>query len=483
MSVLDLVVIGGGITGAGVARLAARHGLSVTLLEQRDLASGTSSATSHMLHGGLRYLEHGRLMLVRESLAERGAVSRMAPGLVKPTRFLVPLYRGGRVGPFRLRVGLTLYDWLAGSGGLAPHAWMRARAALELEPGIEPNGLLAAGVYSDVVMDDARLCVAVARDAAANGATIHTYTEVVGARPGDRGAIEVIARDQLDGGERSFVTRRIVNATGPWADTVRRLLRRALTPGGPEPEPVLRPSRGIHLVYPRLTRGRALLLLAHDGRVFFAIPFGEHTLVGTTEIEVPAVPPAAAFRPTLDEVRYLKREIGRVFPKLEGVEPLAVLSGIRPLARSESGVARASREHRAIEEGAVMTLVGGKYTAFRAMARDALHRLLPALGRANERVHDVETPLPRPLEPGARIDAIAEFAVGSEFARRVDDVLRRRTRLWLEADRGRKAAGEIAPIMARRLSWSPERLRDEVQHVEATLWEEESLLERARRES
>ena len=495
MTPLDLVVIGGGISGAAVARLAARNGFSVALLEQGDLASGTSSATSHMLHGGLRYLEHGRFLLVRRALAERAVVSRMAPALVRPTRFIVPLYAGGRVGPARLRAGLQIYDWLAARKGLAPRAWLRPREALALEPDLEPHGLLGAGVYSDTVMDDARLCVAVARDAAAHGAAIHTYTEVVGARPApgpaatgaptdiEGGTIEIIARDVLDGGERPFLARAVVNATGPWSDGVRRMLWRALKPGSPEPELALRPSRGIHLVYPAITRGHALLMLAgHDGRALFAVPFGERTLVGTTEIEVPALPVRDSFRPTLEEVRYLRGELERTLPGLKGASPIAITSGVRPLLRSELGVDRASREHRLIEDGPVLTLVGGKYTTFRPMAREALARLAPRLGRVERPIEDTDALLPRPLEPLSGVAALAEFAVLEEFARRIEDVVRRRTRLWLELDRGRGATGEIVPVMTRLLGWSPERARDEVQSFEATLWEEESLLERARAE-
>src|SRR5438876_11006445 len=148
---LDLLILGGGIVGAGIARLAARNGLTVALVERGDLASGTSSISSHMLHGGLRYLEHGRLHLVRESLTERAALSRMAPSLARPRRFLVPLYRGDRVRPWKLRAGLMLYDFLAGTRGLAPHVLARARDALGLEPALSPAGLPAAGLYSDVV--------------------------------------------------------------------------------------------------------------------------------------------------------------------------------------------------------------------------------------------------------------------------------------------------------------------------------------------
>ena len=493
MSALDLVVIGGGITGAAVARLAARNGMSVALLEQGDLASGTSSATSHMLHGGLRYLEHGRFLLVRRSLSERAAVSRMAAPLVRPTRFLVPLYAGARVGPRRLRIGLQFYDWLAARKGLSPNAWLGPRETLALEPDLEPRGLLGAGAYSDTVMDDARLCVAVARDAAAHGAAIHTYTEVVGARPVPEpsptgpaggpapGEVEIIARDVIEGGERSFIARAVVNATGPWADGVRRLLWRALNPGRPEPQPVLRPSRGVHLVYPTLTRDHALLLLARrDGRVFFVIPFGERSLVGTTEIEVPALPTRDSFRASLDEVRYLRSELERAMPGIQGVSPLAVVSGVRPLLRSEQSVDRASREHRIIEDGPVLTLVGGKYTTFRPMARAALALLAPRLGRVDRPIQDAEALLPRPREPRAGPAALAEFAVREEFARRLEDVVRRRTQLWLATDRGRGATGAIVPVMTQLLGWSPERARDEVQRFEAALWEEESLLERVR---
>ena len=489
MTPLDLVVIGGGISGAAVARLAARNGCRVVLLERGDLASGTSSATSHMLHGGLRYLEHGRFMLVRRALAERAVVSRMAPALVRPTRFLVPLYAGGRVGPFKLRLGLQAYDWLAAGRGLATCAWHGARAALALEPEIEPHDLLGAGAYSDAVVDDARLCVAVARDAALHGAAIHTYTEVVGARPGPAqgsppaATIEIIARDMLGGGERSFLARVVVNAAGPWADGVRRLLWRALRPGTPEPDPILGPSRGIHLVYPTITRGHALLLFAEqDGRVFFCIPFGERTLVGTTEVEVPPSPQPESFRPTLEEVGYLRSEVERVLHGVRGLSPIALTSGVRPLVRSESGAGSASREHRLVEDGRVMTLVGGKYTTFRLMAREALERVAQRLGRAGRPVEDADAVLPRPLEPPPGPAALAEFAVREEFARRLEDVVRRRTHLWLELDRGRAAAAAMLPVMTRLLEWSPERAREEMQAYEASLREEESLLERGRTE-
>jgi glycerol-3-phosphate dehydrogenase len=480
----DLVVIGGGITGLGVARLAARNGYSCALVERGDLASGTSSGSSHMLHGGLRYLEHGRFSLVRESLWERAVLMRMAPAVARPGRFLVPLYRGDRLSPWRLRAGLTLYDWFAGPTALAPRAMLRPREALALEPDLSPGGLRGGGLYSDAIMDDARLAIAVARDAAGRGAEIHPHTEMIAARPAEGTSFLLVAADRIAGGERVFTTRAIVNAAGPWADEVRALLLRSLRPGSPEPAPLLRPSRGVHLVYPELTRGHALLLIARsDGRVFFVVPFAGHSLVGTTEVEVSSPPPPGAWRPSLEEVRYLRAELRRALPAHAHTPPLAVTSGLRPLLRSEADVGSASREHRVIEDDGVITIAGGKYTTFRVMAREALESVQRRLGRQGRPLHDPIEPLPAPLPPGVSLERVAEFAVDEEFARRVQDVVRRRTTLWLEPDRGRVAATRIAAVMARKLGWSPERAREEFQSYDAALWEEESLLQRAREDA
>ncbi len=480
MTPLDLVVVGGGVTGLGVARLAARNGLAVAVLERGDLASGASSASSHMLHGGLRYLEHGRLRLVREALRERAAVARLAPDLAQPTRFMLPFHRGDRRPPWMARAGLLLYDLLAGRASLAPHGAIRAREALALEPDLAPSGLLGAGLYSDVVMDDARLAVAVARDAAAHGAALHPWTEAIGARPARAERVEVLARDALGGGERSLTARAVVNAAGPWADEVRRRLVCSLTPGAPDPPPLLRPSRGAHLVFPALTRGHGLLLTARsDGRVFFVIPFAGMSLVGTTEIEVSSPPRPAELRPDVEEIRYLRAELTRALPQPARAPVLAVTSGVRPLLATSGSVGEAPREHRVVEDGPIVTIAGGKYTTFRVMARDTLERLAVRLGHVGRPLRDPLEPLPRPLGPQHPVERLAEFAVESEFARRVEDVVRRRTRLWLTADRGRAAAGEIAAAMAQRLGWDEGRRRDELQRYYDALADEERLLRRA----
>jgi len=481
---LDLLVIGGGITGAGVARIAARNGLTVAVLERGDLMSGASSASSHMLHGGLRYLEHGRFGLVREALEERAAVARMAPHLARPRRFLVPVYRDGRFGAWTLRAGLLLYDFLAGGRGLAPHAYVARKEVLSLEPGLAKDGLRGAGLYSDAVMDDGRIGIAVARDASMHGAQVHTYTECIGARPVQGGGFEVIAHDVLEGGERTFQARVLVNATGPWTDNVRTRLSNALRPGAPDPVPMLRPSRGVHLVYPGLTNGHGLLLASPiDGRVFFVVPFEGRSLVGTTEVEVASPAPPNAAVPTIEEIRYLRESLARVLPAHANDAPLAVIGGVRPLVAAAGQIGRASREHAIRDEDGVITITGGKYTTFRVMASDVLRAVLARLGQANRSVIDSEDPLP--LEPGAgsEPEAIIRHAIDVSFARRIEDVVRRRTPWWLDADRGRGAASRTADVMARHFGWDAERRSTELQSYETLLFEEERLLHRSREAS
>jgi glycerol-3-phosphate dehydrogenase len=475
---LDLVVVGGGIVGLGVARLAARNRFSVAVLERGDLAGGASSHSSHMLHGGLRYLEHGQFALVRESLAERAVVAGMAPALARPCRFLVPLYRGGRLPPWKLRAGLKLYDWLAGRRSLAPHGFVGARETRALEPALEPVGLRGGGLYSDIVMNDAALAIAVARDAVAHGAQIHTRIEVIGAKPLEGGAIEIAARDPGSGTVLEFPAQVVVNATGPWCDETRRRLLSGLRPGDPDVAPLLRPSRGSHLVYPALTQRHALVLTARsDGRVIFVIPFGGHSLVGTTEIETPSPPPPGAFQPSLEELRYLRRELAKALPPVAEYRPIAAFAGVRPLLRTGEAVGRASREHRVIDEHGLVTVAGGKYTTFRIMAQDVLAHVA-RLTRRREPVRDSDEPLPAPIAPGAGLEFVARHAVEHEFARSLEDVMRRRTLQWLEPDRGRIVARFMAANMGKELGWSAARTSEEIERYDTTVRDEESLLAR-----
>src|SRR5262245_12807119 len=365
-----------------------------------------------MLHGGLRYLEHGRFRLVREALTERAIVSRMAPSLARPVRFLVPLRRGDRVGPLRLRAGLALYDLLAGRNGPSPHVMARGRQALALEPGLASAGLRGAGLYTDVVMDDVRLAIAVARDAAARGAEILTRTELVAARPeAGSGRLAVELRRKIGGGVMSLKPRLIVNATGAWSDRTRATLLGMLQPGANDPPRLLRPSRGTHLVYPSLTDGHGLVTLAGDGRVCFVIPFAGRSLVGTTEIETASPPAEGERRPSPEEIRYLAAEVRRLLPEAAQVHPIAVYAGIRPLVAAEERVGEASREHRIADDGALLTIVGGKYTTFRVMARDLVERVAGKLQRPVIPRDDTFAPLPWPLGDSTPDAAIAAHAV------------------------------------------------------------------------
>ena len=476
----DLVVLGGGVTGLGVARLAARAGWSVTLVERDDLGHGASSATSHMLHGGLRYLEHGRFTLVREALHERMAVARLAPALSQPVRFVVPLRRGDRVGPLRLRAALALYDLLSGRRGPSPYLMADARQARTLEPGLASEGLRGAGVYSDVVMDDARLNIAVARDAAAHGATIATRTELVAARPDRESNRVVVELRHRDTGEvRMVATRLIVNATGAWADRTRATLLGMLQPGAPDPPRLLRPSRGTHLVYPALTQGHGLVTIAGDGRVLFVVPFAGRSLVGTTEVEVGSPPSDAERRPAADEIRYLAREVERLIPAAARMSPIAMYSGVRPLAAAEEGVGSASREHRITEDGPLLSIVGGKYTTFRVMAQDLVTRAAAKLQRDPAPRDTFTDPLPAPLPDGTPDEVFAAHAIQHEWARSLDDLIRRRSTRWLADDRGLGAARRMAPVLGEAFGWDAARVKDELDGFENRVRDELLRLDRA----
>ena len=479
-TVYDLLVLGGGVTGLGVARLAARAGWPVMLAERDDIGHGASSATSHMLHGGLRYLEHGRFSLVREALGERLAVSRLAPALSRPVRFLVPLRKGDRVGPLRLRAALALYDLLAGRQAPSPYVMADARQALALEPGLERDGLRGAGVYSDVVMDDTRLNIAIARDAQAMGASIVTRTELVAARPdASRGTVHVELRHRDSGEVTSLETRLIVNATGAWADRTRAQTLGMLQPGAPDPPRMLRPSRGTHLVYPALTQGHGVVTLAGDGRVLFVVPFAGRSLVGTTEIEVSSPPSDSERRPSPDEIRYLASEVARVIPAAARAHPIAVYAGIRPLVAAEERVGDASREHRIAEDGALITIVGGKYTTFRRMAEDVVVRAAALLKREIVPHDDITEPLPTPLPEGTPDDVFAAHAIEHEWARSLDDIVRRRSSRWLADDRGLGAARRMAPVLARAQGWDAAREKDEMDRFENAIRDELMMLDRA----
>lgn len=370
----DLLIIGGGINGVGIARDAAGRGLKVALCEKGDLAGATSSASSKMIHGGLRYLEHGAFRLVRESLAERAVLLATAPHLVHPMRFVLPHGPGSRP-RWMVRAGLFFYDRLGGAGSL-PGA-----APADLRQGPLGSPLRAGGdgfVYSDCVVDDARLTVANARDAAQHGAEILTRTALTAARR-DAGAWRATLTRE-NGTTREVAARILVNAAGPWASEVRAL-------AGLSGRASLRLVKGSHIVVPRLyPHDHAYLLQNDDRRVVFTIPFEcDYTLIGTTE--------AAAYAPqagdvTAEEVAYLCRAVGRWFARApEPAEVVWRFTGVRPLyddgARRAAAATRDYMFELDAADAPALSIFGGKLTTYRRLAEVALARLsihLPGAG-------------------------------------------------------------------------------------------------------
>ena len=515
---MDVLIIGGGITGAGIARDAALRGLRVALVDKSDVAGGTSSRSSRLIHGGLRYLEHGDLRLVFEASRERRILLRIAPHLVRPLPFLFPAYRGARVPPWKLRAGLWLYDLLAAFRNVHAHRWLGAKRVRALEPGLRDKDLAGAGLYYDAQTDDARLALATLRSAAAAGALIASYAEVLAfAKPDGRVAGASVS-DVLTGRRLELQARVVVNATGPWVDSVRRLDEPAATP-------LLRLSKGAHVAVPRARIGNThavTLTSPLDGRVMFVLPWGDVSYIGTTETEE-TVPPERA-RTTGDDAVYLLRSANAFFPRarLAPHDVVSTWAGLRPLLapdRSRSAGA-VSREHRIVESASgLITIAGGKLTTYRVMGRDVMDRVASRLrkldGRRPARAPATdELPLPggetadldvlvsstvargvgeptaqhlvasygtesaavlnlvdrqrglgKPiLEGRPEIRAEVVHAVQREMAMRLADVLIRRTHLFHQT-RGQAvtATTVVADLMAPLLGWDAARRAEEIE--------------------
>jgi glycerol-3-phosphate dehydrogenase len=367
----DLVILGGGITGAGVALDAVLRGLRVALLERGDFACATSSASTKLVHGGLRYLEHGDFALVYEALHERRRLLRNAPHLVWPLRFVIPFYASARVPGWKWRVGLLLYDLLAGPGNLRPSRTLHAGRLRCDYPALEAHGLAGGAEYFDAQMDDARLCLEVIRTAHERGAVVCNYVEVVAFE--DREGLRAV--DRLSGRELRVRGRVVLNATGPWCDHVRRL-------AGEAGEPLLAATKGAHLVAPGRELDAAFLLLhPRDGRVFFVLPWLGKTLIGTTDTDL-NVPDEATV--TDADVDYLLEGHNHHFrPALSRGDLLGNFVGVRPLLRSRPGEPSArSREWKLVSgPTGLLSVAGGKWTTYRHMAEGITDEVMRRLGR------------------------------------------------------------------------------------------------------
>ena len=517
---LDLLVIGGGIVGAGVARDAAMRGYRVGLVERGDFAAGTSSRSSRLIHGGLRYLEHGEIRLVSEALRERRTLLTIAPHLVWPLAFTFPVHKGDRVSRWKLAAGMWLYDLLAFTKRLRRHRTLGKRGVLEAEPMIRDRGLTGGSQYWDAQCDDARLVVATARSAIRHGALMLTYAEVIGLveEEGRIAGAEVLDRFSTE--RRVVRAAAIVNATGPWSDEVRRLEKA-------DAEPMLRLTRGSHVVVARERlglRGGVTFTSRIDGRVMFALPWGAQAYVGTTDDDIAAGESIDDVTPTREDLLYLLRSVNAEFPgaHLTVDDVLATWSGLRPLldSRFSAQASAVSREHSVVKGAKGMwTVTGGKLTTYRSMSAEVVDRVAADLkertGRATpppaptdtqplvggeardlapfreqglalglsrdtvrhllrhygaetagilnlaERRRELLTPI-HPAHPAIAAEVIHHAR--RELAHTVSDVLIRRIHLYYEtADRGRAAADTVAELLGAELRWDDGRIATEAQ--------------------
>ena len=386
----EVVIIGGGMAGAGIARDAALRGYRTLLLERKDFGYGTTSRSSKLIHGGLRYLELYDFGLVRESLVERERLARLAPHLVRPLPFLVPVYRGARRGLFMIRMGMTLYDLLTPGKRTEHYRTISREETARREPHLEPRDLLGSGYYfDDLLVSPERLCLENVLSARRWGAWVSNYAEVIeiqGARgtqrvPGTGGGWEITVRDASTGaGATARVTAQVVvNAGGPWVDGVRRLA------GVDEGTRVVRTTKGIHLLLPPITTSAVYVAAKRDERLFFVIPWREFSLVGTTDTDFDGDLDRLAA--TRDEVEYLLQETQRVFPsaRVREQDIRYTYSGVRPLAFKEgSSASKVSRQHKVIAEGeggSFLSITGTKLTCFRSLAEEAVDEVGRLLNR------------------------------------------------------------------------------------------------------
>jgi len=379
----DLLVVGGGITGSAAARDAAGRGLSVALVEAGDFARGTSSRSSRLVHGGLRYLETYDFALVFEASAERRRLLELAPHLVHPLPFVFPVYRGGPTPFLMLQAGMWLYDGLSLFRNIRRHRILSVGDVAAEEPGLRRDGLAGAALYYDAAVDDARLTLANARGAHESGAAIVSHAEVA-EFVAEGGAVRgVRVRDRVTGAETTVRAKVVLNATGPWSDAVRRL-------ADPAARPRLRTTKGVHVMVPRERVGNRHAITFQspvDGRVMFVLPWGQHTYIGTTDTDFAGSP--AEVRADEADVDYLLKSANSVFPgaRLTHADVVSTWAGVRPLLAPRKGAgseSATSREHEIWWDGSgLLSIAGGKLTTYRVMAEQVVDRAAKRLKTEN----------------------------------------------------------------------------------------------------
>mgnify|MGYP000949238301 CR=1 FL=1 len=417
----DLLVIGGGITGAGIARDAALRGLKVALLEKSDFGSGTSSKSSKLIHGGLRYLQHAEFGLVFEAVSERTLLLKLAPHLVKPQLFLVPTFRGQYPGRFVLGCGMWMYDALSKFAAPDRHRAYRKKGVQKIEPGLKADGLTGGVTYYDGMTDDARLTLETILDAVRAGAKVLSYARVRGFVEDSTGIVQgVTVADVLDETRTTTLFAKVtVNSTGPWSDLVLRLLRHN------QPAPMVRPTKGVHILVDaaRLPVQHAVVMtVPKDGRIIFAIPWADpespaasRTVIGTTDTDYHGDPDRVAADAA--DIDYLLEVANFFFPesKLVPDDVLATWAGLRPLVMPSSDgldASSVSREHRILSRPGLVTIIGGKLTTYRRMAAQLLSEAYKQLGATEPPCATLDRPLPGATDwkpPTDDFDPVAEL--------------------------------------------------------------------------
>ena len=500
----DFLVIGGGATGLGVAVDASARGYRTLLVEQHDFAKGTSSRSTKLVHGGVRYLKQGNISLVLEALRERGLMCENAPHLVHHLEFIVPIYSWWE-GPF-YGVGMKIYDRLAGKLGLSPSRVLSREETLKLIPTLEPSGLQRGVSYYDGQFDDSRLAVNLAQTTFDLGGVAVNYTPVVSLIKEDGLIVGAVIRDLESGSEHRVRARAVINATGVFSDGVRKM-------DEPDEKTIIVASQGSHVVLPKsFLPGNSAIMVPHtpDGRVLFAVPWHDHVVVGTTDIAVDTVSLEPV--PLDEEIGFILTNAAKYLSKAPSrSDVLSVYAGLRPLVKvgDSKSTEALSRDHTIlISNAGLLTIAGGKWTTYRRMAEDAVdqaqtmagleERPCPtdhlqihgwtrqAIPEPSLRVYGADAPALQEIarqEPALAekihpelpyIGAEVIWAVRSEMARTVEDVLARRTRsLLLGARASIEAAPRVAELMARELKrdgdWQKEGVRNYVKVAQGYL--------------
>ncbi|MBN1465629.1 glycerol-3-phosphate dehydrogenase/oxidase [candidate division KSB1 bacterium] len=489
----DVVVIGGGATGLGAAVEAASRGYKTVLLEQHDFSKGTSSRSTKLVHGGVRYLQQGNVSLVLEALRERGLLVQNAPHLVRNQAFIVPSYDWWE-GPF-YGIGLKLYDMLAGKLGLGPSKWLSKEETKKRIPTLEPGGLLGGIAYYDGQFDDSRLAINLAQTLADLGGTPVNYVRVVGLLKAGEVINGVIAQDMERGDEMKIFGRVVINATGVFVDNLLKM-------DDPHADSIISPSQGVHIILDKeFLPGESAIMVPHtdDGRVLFAVPWRDRVVVGTTDTPVDQV--SLEPRPLQEEIDFILTHAARYLTK-DPVpsDALSVFAGLRPLVKATGGKSTAalSRDHLImISKSGLITITGGKWTTYRKMGQDVINQAALVAGLEerpckseemrihgwlkNYDLHDPlhyygsdalgiqklqreEAKLARPLHANLPYTAAEViWAVREEMARTVEDVLSRRLRaLLLDARASIEMAPAVAKLMASEMKMNKKWQKEQV---------------------